>query len=385
MSGCARALFLALVILPVMAVGAERPRLAIWCEFMPYRDVLPTLPVLVKYRCDLLLHVGPGEIGNPDLARVYHEARELGLTVVAWFLHPYEQHLYVGEDTITATREMAHRFLDWAEREKLDARWVVFDCEPSPLLGRELFAHVRRFNIPALARTLRRGKNAGRFARSVAALNDLIEELHARDVRVMGAANRVFLDFLRYGNTTVQDTLNAPFSMVRWDRISYITYRYHATQPQYVTMVNRYATLAYRFHGDRAALDLGLIGDQSGFPEHRERARLFGGGWKFLTYLYGMRSVHDLQEVISVALSRGVSQINLYSLEGAVESVAGLENWLQAAAESRPARPLDRWTPWGSVRAGILGATLQGLFKVMIGEQPRAHPNPPPAPPKEGS
>ena len=339
---------------------------------MPYRDVVRTLPALAKYRCDLLLHVGPGDIGDPDLARVYREAREQGISVVAWFLHPYEEHLYVGEETLAATRELAHRFLDWAEQEKLDARWVVFDCEPSPLLGRELFAHVRRFNIPALARTLRREKNAGRFAGSVAALNELIEDLHARDVRVMGAANRVFLDFLRYGNTTVQDTLNAPFSMVRWDRISYITYRYQATQPQYVTLVNRYATLAHRFHGDRAALDLGLIGDQSRFPEHRERAQLFGGSRYFIAYLRGMRSVHDLREVISVALSRGVTQINLYSLEGAVESVAGLENWLQAAAESRPARPLDRWTPLGSIRAGALGATMQGLFKVLIGEHPAA-------------
>jgi hypothetical protein len=338
---------------------------------MPYRDVRRTLPVLAKYRCDLLLHVGPEDIGSAALARVYREAHERDVTVLAWFLHPYEEHLYVGEDTIAATRTLAHRFMDWAEREKLDAHWVVFDCEPSPLLGRELFAHVRRFNIPALARTLRREKNARRFADSVAALNELIEKLHARDVRVMGAANRVFLDFLRYGNTTAQDTLNAPFSMVRWDRISYITYRYHATQPQYATMVNRYATLAYRFHGDRAALDLGLIGDQTGFPEHRERALLFGGSHYFISYLNGMRSVVDLREAVSVALSRGVTQINLYSLEGAVESVAGLENWLRAAAESRRARPLDRWTPLGSIRAGLLGATMQGLFKVLVGQHPR--------------
>lgn len=338
---------------------------------MPYRDVLDTLPLLAKYRCDLLLHVGPGEIGDPGLARVYREAAARKVTVAAWFLHPYEEHLYVGEATIGTTRALAFRFLDWAEQERLDARWVVFDCEPSPLLGRELFTHVRKLNIPALARTLRREKNAERFAESVAELNALIEELNARGVRVMGAANRVFLDFLRYGNTTAQDTLNAPFSMIRWDRISYITYRYHATQPQYVTLVNRYATLARRFHGDRAALDLGLIGDQSGFPEHRERALLFGGSDHFISYLYGMRSVYDLREAIGVALSRGVHRINLYSLEGAVESVAGLENWLKAATEARPARALDRWTPAGSVRAGIFGATLQGLFRMMIGEHPR--------------
>lgn len=365
-----KATFLGFVAWASLAFALPRPQLAIWCEFMPYQEVLAALPMLARYECDLLLHVGPHEVGDPDLAAVYREADRLGLTVYAWFLHPYEEHLYVGEDTVEATERLARRFVDWAEQERLPAHWVVFDCEPSPLLGRELFAHVRRLNAPGLARTLRREKNLWRFARSAERLRNLIAELHGRGVCVMGSANRVFLDFLRYGNVTIQDALNAPFTVVPWDRRSYITYRYHATHTQYITMINRYATLARRFHGDEAALDIGLIGDQRGIPEHRERARLFGGEHRFMSYLEGMRSVHELAEVVSVALACGVHRLNLYSLEGAVHSEAGLENWLRAAAQAQPARGRDRFTPIGSIRAGLLGWTLQSLFQLTVGEHP---------------
>ncbi|MFH0953546.1 MAG: hypothetical protein V1873_04380 [Verrucomicrobiota bacterium] len=360
------------------AAHAPHPQLAIWCEFMPYRQVLGALPDLARYDCALLLHVGPDDVGNADLARVCRAARSNGVEVAAWFLLPYKEHLYVGEASLEPTRDLARRFAAWSRQEQLGLEWVVFDCEPSPLLGRRLFECVRRGQVFKLARVLRSETDPERFAQAVRELNDLIDELHGQGFRVMGAANRVFLDFLRRGHTSIEDALNAPFSMVRWDRISFITYRYHATQVQYVAMVNRYAALAARYFGERAGLDLGLLGDQRGIPEHRTRAELFGGGDAFLGYLQGMRSVYDLREVVAVALGRGVQHINLYSLEGAVGSVAGLDLWLKAASESEPVTGLARWTPVGTAKMGFMGFLLNGLFTTMVGH---THPSPavPPA------
>jgi hypothetical protein len=79
-----------------------------------------------------------------------------------------------------------------------------------------------------------------------------------------------------------------------------------------------------------------------------------------------MRSVYELQEVVGVALSRGVRNINLYSLEGAVNSVPGLDAWLKAAAESRPASGMVRWTPVGSVRMWLAAGMLNRLFDVLV-------------------
>ncbi len=334
---------------------------------MPYHKVEKTLPVLSRYQCELLLHVGRKDIGNPELVHLCRAAASNGVAVSAWFLLSYEEHLYVGEETVGPMRDLSLRFADWAKQENLDIKWFVFDCEPSPILGRRLFAAVRHGNVVALARALREEKNPRQFSKSVEQLNGLIEDLHGRGIKVMGSANRVFLDFYRYGNTGVQDSLNAPFTMVHWDRVSFITYRYRASQVEYVAMINRYATLAHRYFGDKAALDVGLLGDQRAMPEHRRRAKLFGGGNYFISYLDGLRSVHDLAEVTGVSTACGLTRINLYSLDGAVNSVAGLDYWLNAAANAEPASGLERWTPWSSVRQELMGRVLNGLFSGFIG------------------
>ena len=359
------AVFLAL---PAAAETASRPRLSIWCEFMPYLQVIPTLPTLKRYDCELLLHVGREDLGDADLVALCRAARSNGVRVAAWFLLPYDEDLYVGERTVDSIRDVSLRFADWARREDLGIGWVVFDCEPSPLLGKKLFATVRRGRVIALARVLRGETNPAHFSGSIAKLNQLIEELHSRGFQVMGAANRVFLDFLRYGNVAIQDSLDAPFSRVHWDRASFITYRYKASQVQYVGMVNRYAELARRFFGDKAALDLGLLGDQRDFPEHGERAELFGGGRYFMSYLDGMRSIDDLRETVGAALGRGVMRINLYSLDGAVDSVAGLDNWLRAASEAKPLSGLDGWTPVASAKMSFMGWLLDVFYRIYVGE-----------------
>jgi hypothetical protein len=68
------------------------------------------------------------------------------------------------------------------------------------------------------------------------------------------------------------------------------------------------------------------------------RAARFGGGDAFYGYLRGMRSIYDLQEAVGVVLGCGVRRVNLYALDGAVSSVAGLDNWLKAARRARPRR-----------------------------------------------
>ena len=355
-----------LLLFAVTTRASQPLHLSIWCEFMPYREVTPTLPTLKRYDCDLLLHVGREDIGNADLIALCRAARSNGVHVAAWFLLPYDEHLYVGETTANAIRDFSLHFVDWAQKENLGIDWVVFDCEPSPLLGGKLFATVRRGSVIALARILRGETDPALFSESVEKLNQLIDDLHSRGFKVMGAANRVFLDFMRHGNIDVQDSLNAPFSMLRWDRASFITYRYKASQVQYVGMVNRYAELARQRFGDKAALDLGLLGDQRNFPEHQERAELFGGGSYFVSYLDGMRSIDDLREVVGVALSRDVTHINLYSLDGAVDSVAGLDCWLRAASETEPLTGFDRWTPVASTKLGFMGWLLDALYRTGV-------------------
>ena len=347
--------------------------LGIWCEFMPYAQVVEHLPLLAAYDCELILHVRLESLEDPDFMRLLRAAEQAEVAVVAWLLLPVEEHLYVGQASVEATRKLARRAADYFDKHHLRVQGFVFDCEPSPLLGREMFTAVRALSVRQLARILRRQLDAEEFHRDTAALNALTQELRERDYQVNGAANRAFLDAQARGNLALEDGLNAPVSGVTWDTISFITYRYGASQLSYVAMLNRYSLLAQRLYGERAAMDVGLLGDYDHIPENAERAELFGGGAFFYSFLRGMSSTHDLEEAVGVVLGCGVRQINLYALDGAVDSVAGLENWLKAARRARPRTMWGRWTPVRSVHYGVLGTMTEKLFRWFTGGSEATH------------
>lgn len=348
-------------------------RLGMWCEFMPYAEVEGYLPALAEYDCELILHVERESFGDPDFPRLLRAAEQAGVGVDAWLLLPYEEHLYVGQASVASVRNLARRAADFFGKHHLKVRAFVFDCEPSPLLGAELFAAARRGNLKKLAGIVRRELDAEEFERDTAELNALIAELRGRGYAVDGAANRAFLDAQSRGNVALEDGLNAPVSAVGWDALSFITYRYGASALDYVAMLNRYASLARRLYGERAALDVGLLGDYDGIPENAERAALFGGEEEFMAYLRGMRSVYDLEEAVGVVLGCGVRRVNLYALDGAATSVAGVENWLKAARRAVPRSGAARWTPLRSVRYGAMGALTEKLFRWWTGGSEKTH------------
>ena len=348
-------------------------RLAIWCEFLPYAEVAAHLPVLAEYGCDLILHVEGESFADPDFPRLLRAAERAGVGVDAWLLLPYEEHLYVGQASVKATRKLARRTVDFFGENQLQARAFVFDCEPSPLLGRELFAAVRAASWRQLGLALRAQMDAERFRKDAAALNRLIAELRRRGYAVDGAANRAFLDAHEKDNVVMEDALNAPVSGMAWDALSFITYRYQASALSYAAMLNRYATLARRLYGERAAMDVGLIGDYDGIPQNAERAARFGGGEAFYAYLRGMRSAQDLEAAVGTVLGCGVRRVNLYALDGAVTSVAGLENWLKAARRAQPLSAFARWTPARSMQYDALGALTEMSSRWLTGGSEKTH------------
>jgi hypothetical protein len=348
-------------------------RLAIWCEFMPYEEVVPHLPTLKKYDCDLILHVERQSLQDPGLVSLLRDAEKAGVGVDAWLLLPYDEHLYVGQASIQTTTDLAMEAAAFFKQNHLAVRAFVFDCEPSPLLGKELFAAVQNKSLPQLAKTLREQLDPATFQEDIEKLNALIDELRRRGFAVDGAGNRAFLDAQARGNVALEDALNAPVSGVAWDALSFITYRYQASQLSYVAMLNRYAALAHRLYGPRAAVDVGLIGDYHEIPENAERAALFGGGDLFYGYLRGMRSAFDLEEAVGTVLGCGVKRINIYALDGAVTSVAGLENWLKAARRARPLSSFARWTPLRSMQYAALGMLTEKSFRWFTGGSEKSH------------
>jgi hypothetical protein len=344
------------------------PKISIWCEFEPYESVRKYLPALAERKIDLFLHVSPNDIGKPELAALLREARERGIEVMAWLLLPYEKHLYVGEWTLASTRQFALDLASWIQREQLGVRWIIFDCEPAPEIGKNMYEKVCQHSFRGLTAYVQKQTDAANFAESIRALNSLIGELHARGFQVLGSCNRVILDGLRYGNVTWQDAFNVPFSMIHWDRVSFIAYRYQASRRYYLAMVRRYSTLAVRYFGERAGIDVGLIGDNRHIPENIKRMEIFGGGEHFMSYLDGMQSTHEMSAIIATAREAGLRYVNLYSLDGALQSPRSVVEWLDCARAAINTPTEVGPTPVGSVKAGLTGFVLNGLFRVFIHE-----------------
>ena len=92
-----------------------------------------------------------------------------------------------------------------------------------------------------------------------------------------------------------------------------------------------------------------------------------------MAYLRGMRSVYELEEAVGVVLGCGVRRINLYALDGAATSGAGLENWLKAARRARPLSFWGRWTPVRSLGYGAIGALTEKSFRWLTGGSEKTH------------
>ena len=86
-----------------------------------------------------------------------------------------------------------------------------------------------------------------------------------------------------------------------------------------------------------------------------------------------MRSSFDLEEAVGVVLGCGVRRVNLYALDGAATSVAGLESWLKAARRARPLSAFARWTPARSIQYGALGALTEKSFRWSTGGSEKTH------------
>ncbi len=194
---------LALLVLVSGAGAAERPsverppidRLAIWCEFLPYAEVEAQLPVLATYDCDLILHVERESFADPDFAKLLRAAARAGVGVDAWLLLPYQEHLYVGQASVKATRALARQAADFFGENNVQVRAFVFDCEPSPLAGaRAVRGGAGEEPAATGAGRCATSSIAEAFRRDTAEINGLITELRGRGYAVDGAANRAFLD-----------------------------------------------------------------------------------------------------------------------------------------------------------------------------------------------
>lgn len=327
--------------------SAPPPRnIAVWSEFLPYDRVQEQLPELADFGASLYVAVRPDSIGDP-LWSLMRAAAEQGVSVRPWLLLP-DQGMWLHEQNIPDFDAFATDFLDQAAEAGVQVDWIIFDLEPSIEFAVNLTAEAD--NQADFFAYLADQANHTSFTISRTRLQSLVDNLHARNVKVMAATLPWIVDDLGDGDPDLQDLFNTPLADIPWDEVSVMTYRPIWSNlfrlPFTPAFVARYAAQAKRFFGDRAEIAIGHVGTPGLLVEP------------------GYLIPSPLVEDATASVMAGVDRISIYSLDGLVEQ-GGARTWLAALRKPATLRPnffnpmLDIFSL--VVNSGDLLATILGV------------------------
>lgn len=329
------------VLIPALTTGCQRqppPELAVWSEFLPPSEVAPHLPELAAHRATLYLAIRPDSLGD-DLADLIREARTSGVDVQAWLQLP-EMGIWVNEQSAAAFARFAFDYLAWADGQRITPQWIIFDLEPPLSLADALTETVASDGVLAATDLLAANRDPQAFDVATGVLAQLVDDLHARDVRAGAVILPWIIDDLSDGDTDLADAFDTPLLGIDWDRISAILYRPTFAEffgtPLSPGFVSSYTSSLRRHFGDKVEIALGNIGD----------AGLFVG----TGYTDTRRIVEDLTAVRAA----GANRISLFSLDGMLMT-GGPQRWLEAATSDTV------WQSQIDLRVALIRTGL-GLF-----------------------
>ena len=235
--------------------------LGLWAELMDDKAVEAALPSLGRRGLRLGLALPSERLGDPSFAALTRRAADADVRVRAWPLLPRAQGYWIGEENAAQARQLVSAVVRWTQQPKGPAlEGVSIDLEPAYEYA-ELLRHA---GSAKLLRALRAHIQPARFAKAKSELARAVDELKAFGLTAHAVTFPLVLD-QPDGDTTLEDALDIPVSGIDWDEVSFMVYQTAFAQllgswlgP---SLVHSYAESAVARFGDRAGLDLGVVGD----------------------------------------------------------------------------------------------------------------------------
>jgi hypothetical protein len=132
----------------------------------------------------------------------------------------------------------------------------------------------------------------------------MVETLHGMGFKVMVVTIPVVLDDISDDDAMIQDVLNIPIDKVPWDEFSFMAYTTTISRLLQTelssNLVFSYGRDAVEAYGEKAAIDLGIIGNVGMVAEE------------------GMTDVEEIRAQVGAAKEAGLTRIHAYSLDGIV-------------------------------------------------------------------
>lgn len=277
---------------------------ALWSEFLAPDLVLDQVSTLKDHALSLYQMITSDTVDarDPQTANLLGQASCQGLEVRAWLTLPVEEGYWPNEKNVDLFAQKAYALANWIQSEGWPIEWIVVDMEPDFQMMEQLMSMLENGDILGAVGLLVESHDQATYVQSVQKFTQLVETLHAMGFKVMVVTFPLVLDDLGDGDSSIQDALNTPVDGIPWDQISFMAYTtvFERIIPNDITpfLVKSYSRDALAAYGDRAAIDLGVIG---------------GGG---MMEGEGITNIQEFRAQVGAARGTGLTNIHAYSLDG---------------------------------------------------------------------
>jgi hypothetical protein len=281
----------------------------IYSESFDYATVQSDrLPAIASHGLELNQVMQPTDFRGPALTSLVQACATARVTLRAWVVLPKAQGYWPGETNLDAFGQAVDDLLAWIAQASLPIGWITFDLEPDWSYSQQMSAIMADASNPhriddfiALVKT---HVDAAGFAAAKAKLQAIVDRVHAAGLRAHAVTFPMILDGIDAGNTYLEDGFDIPTTGVDWDEVTFMVYRSawqaFTSSPLSSDLVYSYAVDAKSAFGDRAGIDLGVIGADP------------------ITGAQGYTDPAVLVSDVAAARAAGVAKVNLYSLEEAL-------------------------------------------------------------------
>ncbi|MFO0570345.1 MAG: hypothetical protein U0263_32180 [Polyangiaceae bacterium] len=301
--------------------------LSLWAEQMTDSEIESALPLLARLGLGLGLALPAERVGDPSFAALTRRLATAGIPARIWPLLPEAQGYWIGESNVDAARELFEALLAWRRHTggpAFDALSV--DLEPDLEYSEALRKTARRRPDLALG-MLRAHVRPTQHVKARAVLARAVARLGREGVYTHAVTYPMVLD-QKLGDSTLEDALSLVVTGVEWDEVSFMVYQTPFAQLLGTwlgpALVSSYAVSAVERFGDRAGIDVGIVGDHGVGLDPGAR--------------YAEPAA--LEADLAAALAAGIplERTRVYGLAGALEA-GGLQRWFSTEPRAHAPRP----------------------------------------------
>ena len=309
----------------------------VWSEWIPYPSLQQRLPWLSQHFVRLHVAVREDEYQDPvirsQLVELFKDAKSKNVEVWLWPLLSKKNGYWFNQWNSEFYSDYTHQLIHDLEAEGVRPAGVSMDLEPPPEVLASFLDLVSHFKIKKLLQESKKNVDLALFNKMQERVSELSKALHLKGIKTHAVTTPFVLEDPRH-DQIVQKIFGIPLQEKDFDYISFMAYRSEYERilgKMNPRVVYEYSKRSKQQFGDKAAIDLGVVGDIS-YPHE----------------IKGYKKPSELWKDISAAKAGGIDRIQVYALDGMNE-----ENWF----EDVPAKK-----PMNSIKFGIMDRLIHSLI-----------------------